>query len=108
MKGNIFGNMLVGPDSDLSVFDKARELTKQNKPYEVEIKIYKKDKTPIWVYLSNSPMFNDAGQVDRQIGVMVDITERKTAEQQLTMLSLVASNTVSGVVINDADGRWSG
>lgn len=105
MKGKAFGTLLLGKDSDLSVFDKAKDLAKKNKPYEVEIKIYKKDKTPIWIFLSNSPMFNDAGDVERQIGVMVDITERKAAEQQLTMLSLVASNTVSGVVINNNKGE---
>ena len=105
MKNQTFGTLLLGADSDLSVFDKAKNLAKKNKPYEVEIKIYKKDKTPIWVFLSNSPMFNEAGDVERQIGVMVDITERKAAEMQLTMLSLVASNTVSGVVINDDKGE---
>jgi PAS domain S-box-containing protein len=105
MKGKIFGNLLMGEDSDLSVYEKARDLIAQNKPYEVEIKIYKKDKTPIWVYLSNSTLFNDAGEVDRQIAVMVDITERKASEQQLTMLSMVASSTVSGVVINDEFGH---
>jgi PAS domain S-box-containing protein len=105
MKGEIFGNKLMGDDTDLSVFEKAVELTRQQKPYEIEIKIYKKDKTPIWVYLSNSPLFNEAGEVDRQISVIVDITERKAVEQQLTMLSMVASNTVSGVVINDGEGE---
>lgn len=105
MQDKAFGTMLLGKDSDLSAFDKARKLAKKNKPYEVEIKIYRKDKTPIWIFLSNSPMFNDTGHVERQIGVMVDITQRKIAEQELTMLSLVASNTVSGVIINNAQGR---
>ncbi|MES2274391.1 MAG: PAS domain S-box protein [Bacteroidota bacterium] len=105
MKGKIFGTILIGEESDLAVFEKARELSDQNKPYEVELKIYKRDKTPVWVYLSNSPLFNEVGEVERQISVIVDITERKTAEQQLTMLSMVASSTVSGVVINDEFGQ---
>lgn len=105
MKGKAFGNILLGEETDMAVFNKAVELTRQQKPYEIEIKIYKKDKTPIWVYLSNSPLFNEAGEIERQISVIVDITERKAAEQQLTMLSLVASNTMSGVVINDGEGQ---
>jgi PAS domain S-box-containing protein len=105
MKGEIFGTKLIGEESDLTVFEKATELISKNQPYEVELKIYKKDRTSLWVHLANSPLFNDEGQVDRQIGVMVDITERKEAEQQLTMLSMVASNTVSGVVINDSEGQ---
>lgn len=105
MRGKAFGTMLIGEQSDLSVFEKAREAVEHHKPYEVEMMIYKKDRTPIWVYLSNSPLFNDAGELERQIGVMVDITERKKAEQELKLLSLVASNSVSGVVINDGDGH---
>jgi len=105
MKGKIFGTTLLGEDSDLSVFKKAEDLTKENKPYEVEMKVYRKDKSSVWIYLSNSPLFNDAGEVERQISVLVDITERKAAEQQLTTLSMVASSTVSGVVINDNNGQ---
>jgi PAS domain S-box-containing protein len=57
------------------------------------------------VFLSNSPIFNEIGKVDRQIGVMVDITERKKTEAELTLLSLVASRATSGVVINNSDGQ---
>ncbi len=36
--------------------------------------------------------------------MVVDITERKITEDQLTLLSLVASSTTSGVVINNKEG----
>ncbi len=105
MKGKTFGNMLLGAETDLTVFQKAAKAVAENKPYEVEIKIYRKDGLPRWVWISNSPLFNDAGQVERQIGIMVDISERKKAEQQLKMLSLVASSTTGGVIINDSNGN---
>jgi PAS domain S-box-containing protein len=105
LEGKIMGSTLVGEDTDLRVFESAVKAVKENRPYEIEIKIYKKDNTPRWVFLSNSPLFNEAGKVDRQIGVMVDITERKKSEEELTKLSLVASNTTSGVVINNSDGK---
>lgn len=105
MKGKAFGTILIGAETDISVFEKAVALTRDKKPYEIEIRIYKKDGTPIWAYLSNNPLFNDEGEIERQIGVLVDISERKAVEQQLTLLSLVASNTVSGVVINDGHGQ---
>jgi len=105
MKGKMFGKMLLGKDSDVAVFEKARDMASKNRPYELELKIYRKDKTPLWIYLSNSPMFNETGDLDRQVGVIVDITERKAAEQQLTMLSLVASNSLSGMIINDGEGK---
>jgi PAS domain S-box-containing protein len=104
MKGKKFGKLLIGKDTDLKVFDTAVKYFQENKPYELEIKIYKKDKTSIWVSSSNSPLFNEIGHVERQVAVMIDITSRKKAEQELKLLSMVASSTVSGVVINDSNG----
>ncbi|MVN92394.1 PAS domain S-box protein [Mucilaginibacter aquatilis] len=105
LKGKVFGDMLIGENTDLDVLQIAKAAYDENKPYEIEIQIYKKDGTPCWVYLSNSPFFNKEGELERQITVCVDIAERKKAEEQLTMLSLVAGNTMSGVVINDANGN---
>ena len=105
MKGKIFGTMLNGEDTDLSVLEQALNAVKENRAYEVELKIYKKDGTPIWASIANSPLFNESGTVERQIGVFVDISARKKAEEQLKMLSLVASSTTSGVVINDSEGK---
>ncbi|EDK72601.1 PAS/PAC sensor hybrid histidine kinase [candidate division TM7 genomosp. GTL1] len=89
----------------MEVFREAVQAVKENKPYEIEIKIYKKDGSDAWVFISNSPLFNEVGGIERQIGVMVDITERKKTVEELTMLSLVASKTTSGVVINDSEGK---
>ncbi|WP_342647043.1 PAS domain S-box protein [Mucilaginibacter sp. CSA2-8R] len=105
LRGKTFGTILIGEQTDLKTFRHAKQAYEQNKPYEVEIQIYKKDGTPAWVFLSNSPFFNDGGELERQVTVCVDIDERKKAENQLTMLSLVASSTVSGVVINNNEGK---
>lgn len=104
MRGKVFGTLLVGEDTDLAVFQDAVKATSERRPYEIEIKIYKKDRTPIWVLLSNNPMIDEEGNVVRQTSVVIDITKRKEAEEELTTLSLVASSTTSGVVINDKDG----
>jgi PAS domain S-box-containing protein len=105
MKGKKFGNILLGKETDMAVHEGSVQKVKEKKPYEVELKVYKKDKTPIWAFFANNPLLNELGEVDRQITVVVDVTERKTAENQLKMLSLVASNTTSGVVINDKHGK---
>lgn len=105
LRGQTFGTMLIGENTNLEVLQEAKVAYDENKPYEIEIQIYQKDGTPRWAYLANNPFFNKAGELERQITVCVDINERKLAEEQLTMLSLVASNTVSGVVINDANGN---
>lgn len=105
MKGKRFGTILLGEDTDMTVFASAVKAVEEKRPYETELLIYKKDRTPIWVAMSNSPLFNDAGEVDRQVTTMLDVTERKKAEGDLKLLSLVASNTTSGVVINNAKGE---
>ena len=108
MKGNKFGSVLHGEDTDMAVINKAIEAVKKNEHYEVEVKIYPKNGAPLWVFISNSPFYNESGDVEYQVGVAVDITERKKAQENLTMLSLVASSTTSGVVINDKHGavQW--
>ncbi|MCD8740578.1 PAS domain S-box protein [Mucilaginibacter roseus] len=105
MEGKQFGTMLMGEESDMSVFMAAKKAIDENRPYEVEIKIYRKDGTPVWVWISNNPLFDENGAVHRHVGVMVDISERKKTEQQLKLLSLVASSITSGVVINDNTGN---
>jgi PAS domain S-box-containing protein len=105
MKGKAFGNILLGDETDLVAHDASVQKTKEKKPYEVEIKVYKKDHTPIWAFFANSPLLNELGEVERQITVVVDVSARKKAEEELKMLSLVASNTTSGVVINDRNGK---
>jgi PAS domain S-box-containing protein len=105
LKGYVVGAKLIGEETNREVVERAIQAAKENKPYEIELKIYKKDGSPVWVFISNSPLFNEEGSVERQIGVMVDITNRKKSEEQLTMLSLVASRTTSGVVINDSEGK---
>lgn len=105
MKGKKFGTILLGPGTDVNVFNQAVKANEENKPYDVELLIYTKSGKPVWVVLSNSPLLNEAGQVERQVATCVDITERKQAESELKLLSLVASSTNSGVVINNGDGK---
>ncbi|NCD70443.1 PAS domain S-box protein [Mucilaginibacter agri] len=104
MQGKSFGQELVGPETDLAKLQRAVDMMERHIPYDMEVKLYRRNGEPVWVFLSNSPHFNAAGEVERQIMVALDITERKKVEEQLNLLSLVASNTLSGVVINDSQG----
>lgn len=105
MQGKRVGKLLIGEDTDTAVFESAIKAIEERRPYNCEILIYPKNAEPIWVAMSNSPLFNDAGDVERQITTMMDISESKKAQAQSKMLSLVASNTNSGVIINNAKGE---
>lgn len=105
MQGKRFGTLLIGKDTDRMVFESAVKAIEEQRSYNCEILIYPKNADPIWVAMSNSQLFNDAGNVERQITTMIDVNESKKAQAELKLLSLVASNTTSGVVINNADGE---
>ncbi len=75
------------------------------KPYSIEFLISKKDGSPVWIFVSTTPIVNEDGHIEHQIEIIVDITERKYAEEQLNLLSLVASKTANGVVISDREGK---
>ena len=105
MRGKSEATLIIGEETDMKVFYGAIRAFQQSKPYEIELKVYKKDRTPIWVSISNSPLLNNNGDAERNVSVMIDISERKKADEQLTLLSLVASNTTSGVIINNKDGK---
>ncbi|HEY1007906.1 MAG TPA: PAS domain S-box protein, partial [Sphingobacteriaceae bacterium] len=52
-----------------------------------------------------SPVFDAAGTLYGGINVLIDITERKQAEEEIQRLSLIARNTDNAVIITDLDGR---
>jgi PAS domain S-box-containing protein len=53
----------------------------QLRPYECDLRNYKKDGTPYWVNLSMVPVLNNKRVCTHYIGLSRDITERKTQEQ---------------------------
>ena len=105
--GNRLGDVVSGVETNSDVLKDNRENRNKKKPYSFELLIYKKDGTPLWVFVSITPILNTRGEIERQVEIVVDITERKNAEEKLTLLSLVASKTVNGVVICDSDGKIS-
>jgi len=105
MLGKAYDNLLIGAETDMDVYNTALTAVKYNQPYEIELQVYRKDGSPVWVHISNTPLLDETGNIERQVGVMVDISERKKTEEQNNMLSLVASSTTSGVVINDRSGK---
>lgn len=108
LKGRRLGDLLKGHDTDESVILNARELTRNKKSFQVDLLAYRKDGTPIWVSIMNSVILNDEGEIEREIELVTDITDRKKAELELEVLSLVASKSSSGVIIRNAkmDIQW--
>ena len=105
LRGKRLGEVVVGEGSDLVVLDVARKAIEEHKAYSIDLQIYRKDGTPFWIHASTTPILNEEGVIERQVEIINDITERKSNEEQLTLLSLVASKTINGVAICSADGK---
>jgi two-component system sporulation sensor kinase C len=51
--------------------------------YRIEKRYLRKDGTPLWVDLSVRSLSDSEGEIESLLGIMVDITERKRAEEAL-------------------------
>ncbi|SKB79581.1 PAS domain S-box protein [Daejeonella lutea] len=105
LQGKRLSEVVVGNVTDTATLEEARQAIAENKSYRIDLQIYRKDGTPIWIHASTTPILNDAGEIERQVEIITDITERKNTEEQLTLLSLVASKTINGVAISTSDGK---
>jgi PAS domain S-box-containing protein len=57
-----------------------------------------------WVHLANQPVFTIEGKVNRYIGVVHDITDRKVNEEVLRSQALAIEVMHEGVVLSDSGG----
>jgi len=105
LKGKRLGDLIIGPKTDLELLKKARLLIKQNRSFTVDLLAYRKDGQPIWLSIYNTVVLDDKGKLDMEVEIIIDITEKKKAEEELQVLSLVASKTNTGVNISDAEGK---
>ncbi len=93
---------LVGQDPlQLMVDDENRNIIlneskkrKQGNSSVYEIKMFKKDKTPIWVMISGAPYYNEKNEVAGTVGIHLDITKRKLMEEELKEAKLLAENSL--------------
>ncbi|WP_316819858.1 PAS domain S-box protein [Pedobacter gandavensis] len=104
IKGKRLGDLIQGPGTDLELIQQARELTNKHQSFTVDLLAYRKDRQPIWLSIYNTVVFNDEGKVEIEVEIILDITEKKKAEEELQLLSLVASKTDTGVNISDGEG----
>lgn len=83
LKGKRLGDLISGPETDIELLEKARELTKQNQSFTVDLLSYRKDKRPIWLSIYNTVVLNEEGEVDIEVEIIIDVTDKKTAEKEL-------------------------
>ncbi|RZJ18958.1 MAG: PAS domain-containing sensor histidine kinase, partial [Acinetobacter sp.] len=105
LKGKPLGDLISGPETDWSLIENARTLTKQKQSFTVDILAYRKDRQKIWLSIYNTVVLDIDGKVETEVEIIIDITEKKKAEEELQILSLVASKTDTGVAITNERGE---
>jgi|GEM_PF-1769029 len=73
--------------------------------FSLEERYLRKDGHVVWVELSASAMWVPGGQPDFHIAVVVDITGRKSVEEELRKFSRAVEQSVSSVMITDTNSR---
>lgn len=83
--GQRMGDLLSGGnDGDQrELIRNLRDQTLNKKPYTIEIESRKKDGTAIWLSVSNTPVIDQKGRLERQIELITDITQRKQVEREM-------------------------
>ena len=105
VKGKRLGDLIIGPKTDMELLDEVRRLTKKRQSFTIDMLAYRKDRREIWLSVYNTVVLDEEGNVDAEIEIIIDITDKKKAEEELMVLSLVASKTDTGVSIQDKEGR---
>lgn len=72
--------------------------------YQAEYRIVRNGEVRV-IQAQGKTSFNELGRATRLEGILIDVTDKKVNEERLKTLSLVASETVNGVLIHDPEGR---
>ncbi len=74
---------LQGKDTDQPAIDELRAALREGKSCTVVLSNYRKDGTHFWNELTISPIYDAQGNVTHFVGIQMDITQRKQAQEAL-------------------------
>lgn len=100
---------LVSPEDVARVQQTVNRAIDEHKPFEMEFRILHPDGQTRWINGRGRANYDDTGRPMRMLGVVMDITERKQAEQTLRLQSAALEAAANGIVITDRKGiiQWA-
>lgn len=87
VRGKRVSQAIIDPDIDPSLLEDSRERILSGRSVNIEIQIRTRDNGRVWATFDSQGVFDDHGKLTNVIGMMRDITERKTTEERLLHLS---------------------
>lgn len=120
--GKLPGTLLLGTLQNVNVTQKIREGIKEQKPFNVEMLCSNRRGHRYWLSLSMTPIFDDERTFVNFVGIGIDITARKRAEEEVArigrrseLLLNAAGDGIFGLdlegaitFVNNAGGRLTG
>lgn len=107
-KDNIIGkeNKDFDAFSELELIsENEKKVIKTKESVIFEEKIKSKNKGDVIYTIHLIPFLNARGQVEGVVGVRIDITDQKNAEDEMEMAAKVLDNTVEGFMVTNAERR---
>ena len=77
----------VHPDDRPRLLANLAELSSENPNCQISFRVLRPDGAVVWLEKSGRAFFDDSGKMVSMIGMVVDITERKLAEEALSSIS---------------------
>jgi two-component system, cell cycle sensor histidine kinase and response regulator CckA len=96
---------MVVPEDRAMVAEQARRILAKEEAPVIEHRITRKDGIRRWIRNTIVPRHNDQGELIFYDGLIQDITERKTAEEKISMLSSVVEQSTEGMAIANLEGK---
>lgn len=95
---------LQGFDTDINTIGAIKLAREKGESFCGEILNYRKNGNAFWNELTITPVRNDQGKVFQYVGIVRDITDKKTAQENLEVAA-VAFESREGIMITDANQR---
>lgn len=96
---------IIHPDDRSQSAHLFRKLVEKGAAFEVEQRYIRKDASQVWVSSSVSPIRSSKGQVRQAAALVLDITERKRAEENVRRLAAIILSSHDAILSTDLDMR---
>jgi len=96
----------VHPEDRERVRQSMKRLT-SGEPDEIEYRVIRPDGEQRWMRGQSKPVFDEDGGVDRVVGFVRDITDRRERETKLERYETIVEALGDPVYVLDADGRYT-
>jgi PAS domain S-box-containing protein len=96
---------LVKPEDRARVREYYEDLILRHKPVSMEYSIMRPDGSARHLWGNGEVEFDEKGDLQYLVGTVLDITERKEAEEELVRLASAAKMSTDGIMITDLTGK---